>query len=144
MASVVKYQKWILNQLNGANVIDWDTDTIKLMLTTSTYTPNASTHDFKDDITNEVTGTNYVAGGTALASKSVTESAGVVTVDAADITWSQHASGFSNARYAVLYKDTGVAATSLVVGYIDFTSDKGNVSGDLTVQFNAAGIFTSS
>ena len=45
------------------------TDSIKVMLMTSTYTPNKDTHAFKSDITNEVVGTNYVATGQALASK---------------------------------------------------------------------------
>jgi len=142
MATITKYNLWQLNQLNGSAVIDWDTDTIKVSLSSSIYTPNAATHNFFDDITNEVTGTNYTAGGETIGSVAVTESAGVTTVDGADVTWTQSGAGFTNARYAILYKDTGAAATSPLVGYIDFTTDKGNVNGDLTVQWNAAGIFT--
>jgi hypothetical protein len=55
--------------------IDWDTDTIKVALTTSTYTPNLDTHDYFDDITNEITGTGYTAGGATLASKTITYTA---------------------------------------------------------------------
>lgn len=142
MASVAKFNSFLKNQFNGTAVVDFDTDTIKVMLTTSTYVPSASTHDFKDDVTNEVTGTNYTAGGTAVGTKTLTESAGVVTFDGADITWTQSATGFANARYAVIYKDTGVAATSPLIGFIDFTADKGNTSGDLTLQFAATGVFT--
>ena len=43
--------------------IDFDTDTFKAMLVTSSYTPNKDTHDFRDDVTNEVSGTGYTAGG---------------------------------------------------------------------------------
>lgn len=43
--------------------IDLDTDQIKAMLTTSTYTPNRDTHAYKSDVTNEITGTGYSAGG---------------------------------------------------------------------------------
>jgi hypothetical protein len=48
--------------------IDLNTDTFKILLVTSSYTPNQATHDFRDDVTNEVTGTGYTAGGATLAS----------------------------------------------------------------------------
>jgi len=142
MATITKYNLWQTNQLNGSAVIDWDTDTIKVALASSSYTPNAAVHNFFDDITNEITGTNYIAGGGTVTTVAVTESGGVTTVDGDDVTWAQSGGGFTTARYAILYKDTGAAATSPLVGYIDFTTDKGNVNGDLTVQWNAAGIFT--
>ena len=34
--------------------IDLDSDTIKMMLVTSAYTPDQDAHDFKDNVTNEV------------------------------------------------------------------------------------------
>lgn len=142
MATIVKYQSWQVNTLDGTAVIDWDTDTIKVALATSTYTPSASTHDFFNDITNEVTGTGYTAGGATVGSIAVTESSGTATVDGADVTWSQDGSGFTDARYAILYKDTGTATTSPLVGYIDLTTDRNNVDGDFTIEWSASGIFT--
>ena len=47
----------------GDGAIDWLNDTIKVMLVTSAYTPDQDAHDFKDDITNEISGTGYTAGG---------------------------------------------------------------------------------
>lgn len=126
------------------NAINFDSggDTIKVMVTTSSYTPNASTHDFKDDVTNEVSGTNYTAGGATLANQLISEAAGTVTFDGDDITWTQHASGFSDGRTLVMYEDTGVAGTSQLIAYHSEGSDFGNVSGDLTAEMNASGIFT--
>lgn len=145
MASITKYNKWQEQALNGTGAIDWDTDTIKVMLVNSTYTPAPTTDNFIDDIdTDEVTGTNYTAGGETIETISVTESTGVTTVDGDDVTWLQSGSGFANARYAVIYKDTGTPATSPVVGYIDLVTDKSNVNGDLTIQWGASGIFTQS
>ncbi len=38
--------------------IDFDSDTIKVMLLTSSYTPNQDSHDYLDDVvSNEVSGT---------------------------------------------------------------------------------------
>lgn len=51
--------------------LDVDTDTIKAMLCTSTYTPDPLTHRYKSSVTNEVAGTGYTAGGNTLASKTV-------------------------------------------------------------------------
>lgn len=52
--------------------IDFDTDTVKAALVTSTYTPDYLAHDYFNDVTNEVSGTGYTAGGATLASKTVT------------------------------------------------------------------------
>jgi len=56
--------------------IDFDTATIKAMLTTSAYTENKD-HDRRDDVTNEITATGYTAGG-------VTVTATVAAVDTAN------------------------------------------------------------
>jgi hypothetical protein len=55
--------------------INFPSDTIKAMLTTSTYSPNLDTHRYKSSVTNEVVGTGYTAGGVTLASKTVTYTA---------------------------------------------------------------------
>lgn len=50
--------------------VDLDTDTLKIMLLTSSYTPDPA-HDYQADLTNEVTGDGYTAGGATLAGVSV-------------------------------------------------------------------------
>ena len=136
MANVV-YNAFKKNIMNGS--IDLDSDTIKVMLVTSSYTPDQDNHDYKDDVTNEVSGTGYTAGGAALSNKSVsqdnTNDKGVF--DADDVTWS---SSTITARGAVLYKDTGDDSTSPLICYFDFGSDKSSSNGDFTIQWNADGI----
>ena len=121
--------------------VDWDTNTIKVALTTSSYTPNQDTHDYFDDITNQVVGTGYTSGGATLASKTVNYDSGtnVTTFDAADVTWS---TSTITARYAIIYRDTGVTSTSPLIGYVDFDADVVSSGGDFTIQWNASGIFT--
>ncbi len=144
-ASITFYQSFREYMADGT--IDLDTDTFKVLLTASTYTPSASAHTVKADVTNELSTANgYTSGGATLASVTWNRSAGTVTFDAADTTWT--ASGGSIvARYAVLYKSgTANTITDPLIAYIlldttpaDVTTTTGNT---LTLQWNASGIFT--
>lgn len=121
--------------------------TLKAMIVTSSYTPNQNTHDFKDDVSGEVSGTGYTARGNALASPSWTgpDGSGNIVFDADDpAVWTQNAGGFSNGRRVIIYYDTGTDNTSRLVAYsADAGADFGNVAGDLEIALNAAGIYVS-
>ena len=132
------------NMLKGAlstDPIDLLTDTIKVSLHTVTYTPNQDTDIFFSSATNEATGTGYTAGGATLGTKTLTYTAGtnVIAFDAADTVWT---TSTITARYAVIYKDTGVAATSPLIAYVDFGVDESSTAADFTIAWDAAGIFT--
>lgn len=119
---------------------------IKCMIVTGSYTPNQNTHRFKSDVTNEVSGTGYTAGGNVMASGTVTmDGSGNVTIDLNDpATWTQNGAGFSNGRRAIIYHDTGTAGTSRLIAYTnDFGSDQGNLNGDFSIGVNASGLITS-
>ena len=129
-----------LNALKNDLALDLDdttADRFKVMLVTSAYTPDFGTHDFKADVTNEVTGTGYTAGGESLTSVTLTQSGGTITFDAADVTW---ASSTITARGAVVYDDSIV--NDPLICYIDFGADKSSSAGDFVLSFNASGIFT--
>jgi len=121
--------------------IDWDSDTIKVALLSSSYTPNQDTHDYYDDVSaNEVTGTGYTTGGITLASKTSTYDGtnNVIVLDAADVTWS---SSTITARYAVVYNDSGAsAAAKALIGYVDFGSDQSSTNGNFTITWDSTGI----
>jgi hypothetical protein len=75
--SANKYGKCYANLLGGeiagdTFAVDFLSDTIKASLHTSTYAPNLDTHETFSDVTNEVTGTGYSAGGTTVGSKTIT------------------------------------------------------------------------
>lgn len=137
MASLV-YNSFKKKIMDGS--IDLDTDTIKLALVTDSYTPDVDAHDFWDDVSaNEIgaTGT-YSAGGATLAvtlSQDNTDNEGVF--DATDVSFT---TATISARYAVIYKSTGVAGTSPLICLIDFGSNQVSTAGTFTVTFAAEGI----
>lgn len=119
--------------------IGFTADTIKVMLCTSTYVPNQDTHVYKDvSVTNEVTGTGYTAGGSALTTKTIAYdgTTNIIKLDADDVTW---ASSTITARYAVIYDDTP-ATNKPLLGYVDFGADQSSSNGNFTITWDANGI----
>jgi hypothetical protein len=112
--------------------IDFDTDTFKAMLVTSSYTPNKDTHEFRDDVTNEVSGTGYTAGGVASAVTVTKDTANdKVTIQLGAVSW---ASSTITARGCVYYKSRGGASSAdELVCYADFGSDVSSSGGTFSV-----------
>jgi len=128
--------KWYGNGLLNAakGTIDFDTDTFKLMLTTSSYTPDQDAHDYRDDVTNEVgaSGT-YSAGGATLSGVAVTYDSGTNEMR---IKWTSPSftSATITARTAVIYKSRGGAASAdELVAYCTEASDVTSTAGTFTV-----------
>jgi hypothetical protein len=133
------FSKWKENQHDG-NAINFDVagDTIQVLLLKSTYTID-QTDEFVSDLTpasNEVSGTGYARK--TVANQSVALDGTTVEITHDDVTWAQNASGFTNARYAVWFRNTGADATSPIVMILDFGADKGIVDGNLTLDVNPA------
>ena len=102
------YDKGRQGFLEGS--IDWDTDTIKVVLIdTADYTVNLATHQYLSDIPAAA----RVATSTALSGKTVTNG----VADAADLTLSAVSGDPSEAL--VIYQDTGTEGTSRLIAYID-------------------------
>ncbi len=121
----------------GAAQFNFTTDTVRIMLVTSAYTPNMDTHTFQSDVTGEVgsSGTGYTSPGLALSNASwAYDPANDRTVLSADpLTWT----GVSfTVRYAVAYKVVGTAATNRLIGWIDFGEDKNYLNEDFQLLFS--------
>lgn len=126
--------------IDGSGSIVYSSATMKVALTTSTYTPDMDTHDFFNDVTNEVTGTGYTAGGATLASKTSTYDTATdqIRLDAADTSWT---TSTITARRAVLWNDTaGASSTDPVVGWVDFGADVSTTAGTFQITWDATGI----
>ena len=120
------YPKFKESVLQGD--IAMDTDTIRAALVdTGTYTYSTA-HDFYNDVSG-VVGTPQIIG-----SKTFTNG----LFDGADVTFTGVTG--NSVEAIVIYQDTGSAATSRLIAYIDGISVTPN-SGDITVSWNASGIF---
>lgn len=135
--------------------INPSTDTIKVALVTSGYTPDP-THDVLAEVlaspSPEVEAVaspdnGYTQGGEALTGQTVTgeDSPSQAVFDAADLTWSALTATF---RYGIMYAEKSVGSPAIVnplIAYIlfDATPDDVEISGiDFTIQWPAAGIMT--
>lgn len=133
------YGNFILKALNKE--IDWDTDSIKVMLCTALTIDQDGDVYLADVTKTEVAnGNGYTTGGKALANKSIGYTAGtnVIKIDADDVVWT---SATITAAYAIIYDDTP-ATDKPVIGYVDFGESLVSTAGTFTIAWNAAGIAT--
>ena len=132
---------WI-NILDATQLaINLDLETHKVAMFTNSITPNFSTdtaYGAAPYNANEVSGTGYSAGGTALTSTAVSESpTGTLMWDAADTDWS--ASTITNARGALIYAD---ALGDEAILLVNFGADYSTNNGLFRIQWASGGVAT--
>lgn len=113
--------------------INLDTDTIKAaLLDTGTVAYNTA-HDFYNDVSAGVIGTPQTIANTTTTSG---------TFDGDNVTYT--AVTGATVEAIVIYKDTGNAATSNLIAFIDTGTGLPVTpnGGDITVSFHASGIFS--
>ena len=116
---------------------DYEADVIEVALMATEHSASTVTNNVWADVSaNEMTGTGYTAGGTALTTKAVTQD-DTTKFDADDTSWTD--ATFS-AYYAVLYDDT-VATDDLICSF-DFGGEKTVSAGTFTIVWSADGILT--
>lgn len=129
--------------------IDFLADDIAVSLHTSSYVPNQDTHDYFNDLTNQLSTANgYTAEdgtgtGKLLGTKTNTNTNNVVTFDAADSAWTSSGAGFT-ARIAVLSDvTTNTTTTDPLLLWTDFgANETASGGGTFTIAWNASGIAT--
>lgn len=130
-----------VSALTNAIALDLGAEDLKVAMFTNTITPdftNDTAYGVSPYDANEVTGTGYTAGGVALTTTTLAAASGVVTFDAADVSWTS--STISSARCALVYADA--LATNNAVCLVDFGQDYATSNGTFAIQWNASGIFT--
>ena len=109
-------------------------NTFKVALYTSSSTMSASTTAYTT--TNEVSGTNYSAGGNTLTNVDPSTSGTTALTDFADSTWS---SATITANGALIYNSSTTAGSAnRAVVVLAFGGDKTSTAGDFTITFPAA------
>lgn len=123
------YDSMVDDMATGA--ISFGADSFKVMLVSSVYVPDKSGHLSAGDITGEVSGGNYTAGG---------EPVTVAVTSAVDSETDIELSGASwpastiTARGAVYYASRGGAASAdELVAFIDFGSNIVSIAGLFTL-----------
>lgn len=152
-SSSALFREWSsqMIQVSGTGYTGLDSDTVKAALFNNSITPD------KDAIVgstgfntgtwltaNQVTdATNWVSGGRALASKTIsTPAAGVAMFDAADLAGGGTVT-MTNAFGCLVYDDTITAGTVADQGicFNYFGGAQSVTAGTFTIVWNAAGIF---
>lgn len=124
-----------IEDINRGN-IDPDTDTFKFLLVDASYTPNLTTHMKRSDITGEVVGTGYTAGGTTVTC-TVSKNTGASQVDLtfSNPTWPNST---ISARRGIIYKSRGGAASAdELVTAVDFNGVISSTAAAFTVTLTS-------
>ncbi len=123
----------------GHGTVDWEADTLKAILVDhGTDTPVPNTDADLADIT-----AGAIIATATLGSKTAVLSSNTMTMDAADTTFT--AVSGASAESIVIYKDSGTGSTSLLIVFFDTGVTGLPVTpngGDITIQWNASGIWT--
>lgn len=150
---------FLTDTMNAAKAFDLDTHTLKLALYNNSQPTNPNRADTAANTaygagiwvnTYEVTDTGgWAAGGRAINSPTPvtssftgTSSAGTYTFDAADLVSGTITVGISNAYGCLIYDTQTTTTLNQGVCFLAFGGAVSAPSGTLTIQFNAAGIFT--
>lgn len=131
--------------------IDIDTDTIKVMAVTSSYSADrdddvVDAGGANDAVDHEISVSGYTggwggSGRKTLANPAVTadKTNDRAEFDADDFTWSALGAGATIAALIVIKEGGANDTTSRLIAYLDITDTATN-GGDITIQFNAEGI----
>ena len=127
-----------------SKLIDFTSETkIGAALVDTSYVPNQDTHNYHDDITNELTTANgyTVLGapgaGKILTTTTVTNTLNVVTLDTVDPAWTATGAGFTARKIVLVDCASGVTTTNPLVLWADFGGDE-TASGGGTFTYVVA------
>lgn len=119
--------------------INFAADSFKMLLVSAAPSEaNLDTWANRSDVSNEVSGAGYTAGGVAIALT-------VGSLDSANnrlaITAANLAPGWTSATItavgAIIYKSTGNAATDKLVAFVDFGGTVSSTNGNFVINFSA-------
>lgn len=122
------YAKFKQSLLSQSPSVDLDTDTIKVALVSSGYTPSTNSDQYYSSVS------GVIGTPATLSGKSVTDG----VFDASDVTFTSVTSTVAVTQL-VLYRDTGTASNSPLIALIDSATSGLPVTpngGDITVSWD--------
>ena len=131
-----------LGEYLGDSTMDADADTFTAELYNSTHVFTA-TNTIRANVSANAlaTANGYTNPGAALTSVTWVESAGTVTFDAANVTWTASGGAIGPSSDTVVYDNT--ATNDELVCSVDHDGDQtANDGANFSVNWNASGIFT--
>jgi len=136
------YNKYQLNQ--AKDIISISSDSLKLAIVSAGSNAADLSLEYFNQITNEISAANgYTAGGEVIGNITITEAAGVTTINGEDFNILA-AGGSITGRYGVLYSDT--SAGKCLIGVVLLVEPAADLTALDTqffvVQWPATGIFT--
>lgn len=146
MAVTAWYFANVVEQLANKE-IDWITDDIAASLHTVSYVPNQDTHDYFDDLTNQLSTANgYTAEdgtgtGKLLAGKGHTNTNNVSSLDADNLVWTSTGAGFVSRILVLSDVATNVTTTDPLILWVDFgANETASGGGTLTIDWSGSDI----
>lgn len=144
MAVTVKVYGKAVTHLDVGD-IDWASDTIKIALVTSSYSPNQGTDEFFSAATANQIGASggYSAGGFTLTGCTKTYDSATredrFIADPLNVAALTPTAAF---RYGIIYDSTpGSAATDPLIAYVNFGADQDPAGLPFAIQWAATGVF---
>lgn len=114
--------------------LDLDLETHRIALFSNTITPNFTTdtaYGVAPYNANEVTGTNWAAGGVLLTGTTTAATAGALTFDATDVSVAN--TTLTGARAGLIYADALAGNNAILL--VDFTSDFSTNNGTFAITW---------
>lgn len=118
---------------------NFSSDTLKVLLVSSIPTEgNIDAWIARSDVTNEITGTGYTAGGIAQA---YTLNALDTAANRQTVTLTNIVNGWTTATFsavgAIVYKNSGVATTDYLIEFIDFGATVTATAGNFSITYSS-------
>ncbi len=135
--SAAMYDAAVVDLARGE--IDWERDTVKVMLVTSDYVPSQSLDATRADLRRfEVANTgSYRSGGSSLSGRDVVRSdlGGQIRLMGSGVEWAGVTAQF---RYAVVYQSNGSPESDRLVAYTDLGAQEAT-NARVTLEYDRDG-----
>jgi hypothetical protein len=128
---------YVYNNAKGALIngtIDLNTDDIRVLLTTSSYSPDIDADTMVSHVDNECSGSGYARKALSGETVTVNNTDNRADFSANNLTWT--AANFGTPAYAVLYKYNSAATAAALICCVDLTPAVATNGGDYTVKWN--------